>query len=210
MPGRSALGFLRRSPFSTSTCPSRNPLSGFGSPSEFHQRAPRGLLSAANLNVGCRFGSPFSSRGFFPSSVLPVVGSHITPVSSHLTGYVAPSGFLTLSTPCSPHDLPGLFHPGSAHGVSPFGALFLLPVPYALSSAASLLELTSTLPVGALLQGFAHRQESRPKPWGLATRLLRMPPWAFSPPRFLALRSDSLPFQATCHPLTRFVGLAAC
>jgi hypothetical protein len=46
-------------------------------------------------------------------------GEHHNPEETHLLGYVAPSGFLTLSTPCSPHDLPGLFHPGSAHGVHP-------------------------------------------------------------------------------------------
>jgi hypothetical protein len=32
---------------------------------------------------------------------------------------VAPAGFRTLSTPCSPPDLPGLFHPGPASGVHP-------------------------------------------------------------------------------------------
>jgi hypothetical protein len=58
-------------------------------------------------------------RGSFPFSVLPAVKSHIPPVSFHLTGYVAPLGFLNPSTLCSPHDLPGLFHPGSAHGVLP-------------------------------------------------------------------------------------------
>jgi hypothetical protein len=36
---------------------------------------------------------------------------------SQPTGRVAPSGFRTLSTLCSPRDLPGLFHPGPAPGV---------------------------------------------------------------------------------------------
>jgi hypothetical protein len=58
-------------------------------------------------------------RGFFPFSVLPAARSHLTPVSFHLTGYVAPLGFRTPSTPCSPHDLLGLFHPSPAHGVFP-------------------------------------------------------------------------------------------
>jgi hypothetical protein len=31
----------------------------------------------------------------------------------------ASPGFLTLSTPFALHDLPGLFHPGSAYGVLP-------------------------------------------------------------------------------------------
>jgi hypothetical protein len=39
------------------------------------------------------------------------------PDVSQFAGYAAPPGFLTLSALCSPHDLPGLFHPGSARGV---------------------------------------------------------------------------------------------
>jgi hypothetical protein len=42
-----------------------------------------------------------------------------SPARSQPSGYVAPSGFLTLSTPCSPRDLLGLFHPRSALGVNP-------------------------------------------------------------------------------------------
>jgi hypothetical protein len=71
---------------------------------------------------------PCSVRGSFPFSVLPVTRSHLAPAGSQPTGYVAPSGFRTLSAPCSPRDLPGLFHPGSAPGVplrglSPRGAV---------------------------------------------------------------------------------------
>jgi len=36
-----------------------------------------------------------------------------------LSGYVASSGFRSLSTLCSPRRLPGLFHPGPALGVHP-------------------------------------------------------------------------------------------
>jgi len=36
---------------------------------------------------------------------------------SQPTGYVASTGFLALSTPCSPRDLLGLFHPRCALGV---------------------------------------------------------------------------------------------
>jgi hypothetical protein len=56
----------------------------------------------------------FCPRQRFPSRAEP----H-TPDGSHTAGYVAPSGFLTLSTLCSPRDLPGLFHPGPALGVRP-------------------------------------------------------------------------------------------
>jgi hypothetical protein len=65
-----------------------------------------------------------------PYRVFPVWGSSVTPrfpdraalkyskteVSSTV---VAPSGFRTLSTLCSPPDLPSLFHPGPASGVHP-------------------------------------------------------------------------------------------
>jgi len=66
---------------------------------------------------------PCSVRGSFPCSVLPIARSHLPPAGSHPTGYVASPGFRTLSTPCSPRDLPGLFHPGSALGV-PLRGLF--------------------------------------------------------------------------------------
>jgi hypothetical protein len=48
------------------------------------------------------------------------------PGESHPAGYVAPTGFLALSTLCSPRGLPGLFHPGTAHGVLPFEASILV------------------------------------------------------------------------------------
>jgi hypothetical protein len=66
---------------------------------------------------------PCSVRGSFPFSVLLAVRSHLAPAGSQPTGSVAPPGFRTLSTLCSPHDLPGLFHPGSALGV-PLRGLF--------------------------------------------------------------------------------------
>jgi hypothetical protein len=71
-----------------------------------------------------------SFRGFFPFSVSQPRGATarpegLAPPETHLGGSVASSGFHTLATPCSPHGLPGLFHPGSAHGVLPFEALLL-------------------------------------------------------------------------------------
>jgi hypothetical protein len=62
--------------------------------------------------------STCSFRGFVPYSVY----NHKEPLISgsfHTAGYVASSEFLTLSTPCSPHGLLGLFHPSPAHGVHP-------------------------------------------------------------------------------------------
>jgi hypothetical protein len=91
----------------------RYPLSGFGSPTELHRyvTAERYCLALANQPLPLpRFLSPTAS--------LSHAEPH-TPGISQFTSCVAPSGFLTLSTPCSPRDLPGLFHPGSAPGVHP-------------------------------------------------------------------------------------------
>lgn len=62
--------------------------------------------------------STCSFRGFVPYSVYNHKELH-TSNGSQTAGYVAPSEFLTLSTPCSPHGLLGLFHPSPAHGVHP-------------------------------------------------------------------------------------------
>ena len=56
---------------------------------------------------------------FLPLQRFPSHEELLTSDGIQTTGYVAPPGFHTLSTPCSPHDLPGLFHPGTAHGVNP-------------------------------------------------------------------------------------------
>jgi hypothetical protein len=123
---------------------------------------------------------------FRPLQRFPDRGEPPTPARSQLTGYVAPSGFLTLPTLCSPHGLPGLFHPGPAHGVYPSGPCSprqcrtssLTPQP----SWSWLGRRGARLP----LQGLAHRQGSLPETWGLARTLRRMPPWASPPPGFLA------------------------
>jgi hypothetical protein len=100
-----------------------SPLSGFGSLSGFHRWTV--------ANAGGAVSDPkipddlpprlAPSRGFVPYRVFPVWGSAITKLhprgSASFT--VAPLGFRTLSTLCSPPDLPGLFHPGPASGVHP-------------------------------------------------------------------------------------------
>ena len=67
-----------------------------------------------------------------------------------LTPFVALTGFLSLSAPCSPPDRPALFHAGNAHGVSP-SEPFPLEEPYRLSAAFALLTFTvlprSVLPI---------------------------------------------------------------
>jgi hypothetical protein len=77
------------------------------------------------------------SRGLFPFSVFPAAVSYLNPVNTQFTGYVASSGFRTLSTLCSHRSLPGLFHPGPALGVSLRG-LDPPTTPYVLSNAESL------------------------------------------------------------------------
>lgn len=93
-------------------------------------------------------------RGFVPYSVC----NHEEPLtsdSSHTAGYVAPSEFLTLSTPCSPHGLPGLFHPGPAHGVRP-SRFYSLPAVVLPFGSRTLLGLASHTPKHELppFQGF--------------------------------------------------------
>jgi hypothetical protein len=76
-------------------------------------------------------------------------------------------GFLTSSTPCSPHDLPGLFHPGPAHGVFPSR-------PFSPRNAVRSLERRDPHAVGydanAVLppQGFARPEDPAHRAWGLA------------------------------------------
>lgn len=134
-----------------------DPLTDSRSPPEFHQHRTAGLIlfdrSAKDRNH--RTAACFS-RGFFPYSVLPATGSHQTPTSSQPVGCVASSEFRTLSTLCSPHGLPGLFHPGPAHGVCP-------PRPYSTNGAER--PFRHRVPLGVelgteyrlLLQGLAHR-----------------------------------------------------
>jgi len=96
-----------------------NPLSGFDSLSEFHPyitASNRDPILESRLNAPSEVSSPST----YLSREEP-----LNPGSSQLAGWVAPSGFLTPSTLCSPHGLPGLFHPGSAHGVWPSEAFLL-------------------------------------------------------------------------------------
>jgi hypothetical protein len=140
-------------------------------------------------------------RGSFPFSVFPTARSHIIPMSFHLTGHVAPLGFRTPSTPCSPHDLSGLFHPDPAHGVLPSRL-------YSPRNAVRSLERHNPHAIGhdanaaSPPQGFARPEDPALRPWGLAKDPSRMPPWDSSPPRFLALRAGYAPIIAHPHPHT--------
>lgn len=116
-----------------------------------------------------------SVRGSFPFSVLPVARSHLTPAGSQPAGYVASPGFRTLSTLCSPHDLPGLFHPGSAPGVplrglSPRGAVRSLErrTPPVFGSALSSLASPS---------GIEHTAQILHAGLGFSQVTAPLPPW---------------------------------
>jgi hypothetical protein len=147
-------------------------------------------------------------RGLFPFSVLPTVGSHLTRRDPASSGYVAPSGFLTLSTLCSPHGLPGLFHPGPAHGVSLRG--FHPPNGAVCSFERRLpLEVPSDASTPAASSGLSTPQESLPQTWGL-TRYLRGCLLGFRPLQgFLLLAVVRMPFGRTSHPLSRFSNAVA-
>jgi hypothetical protein len=147
-----------------------------------------------------------SVRGLFPYSVLPVARSHLHPAGSQPAGYVAPSGFRTLSTPCSPRDLPGLFHPGSAPGVPlrglsprdavrPFGRRTPRVFGAALASFAS-------------PSGIEHTTRILHAGPGFSRVTAPLPPWVFP------LRGFLLPAgvdRATSPPpLSRFFGHVAC
>jgi hypothetical protein len=125
-------------------------------------------------------------RGLFPFSVLPAMRSHIAPVSFHLTGWVAPLGFRTPATLCSPHDLPGLFHPGPAHGVSLRG--FAPPeTPFAFAGAVTLPRFTRLTSRAA--PGLCSFRGSRAVALGLASTtagcpLGVLPLRGFLPPTF--------------------------
>jgi len=134
-----------------------------------------------------------TSRGFFPFDVFPATRS-FCPASPTSTGPVPPSGFLTLSTSCSPRDLSDLFHSESAPGFRPSR----------LSSsrvAVRPLERRPPLVVGSSCRsflrstpGFDTPRKSRPGPWGLArcptdASLGFLPSEVSSPPGLLRRRN---------------------
>jgi len=176
------------------------PLSGLGSPTQFHR------LHTARMDDTEMPTLPCSVRGFFPFSVLPVARSHFAPAGSLPTGYVASSGFRTLSTLCSPHDLPGLFHPGSALGVplrglSPHGAVRSL-------ERRTPQVFDDVLADAASPTGIEHTVQILPAGLGFSQVTAALPPWDWPSrgvlPEPVVSRITSSP------PLSRFAGPAAC
>jgi hypothetical protein len=189
-------------PFLALTRAPGNPHTGFGSPSECHQynTASFVLLSAQAPEQKL---STCSFRGFFPCSVLPVTGSHITrrvpphPVRLRPQGF-SPSRRFAPPMTCQACSILVPLMGLTLQGFAP------LPVPYVLSNAASLLELAEYLTTQVLLQGFAHQAGSRALVWGLVRNQRQMPPWAFPPLRFLAHGSGRKRNRNRPSPLTLF------
>jgi len=83
-----------------------------------------------------------ASQGFFPFSTSGPERSRTSPGFAS-PGYVPPSGFRTLLTAFPASIPPGLFHPGSAHGVATLQSFLPSEEPVRLSTPAALLSLPS-------------------------------------------------------------------
>jgi hypothetical protein len=114
-----------------------------------------------------------ASQGFFPFSTSGSERSRTSPGFAS-PGYVPSSGFRTLLTACPAPIPPGLFHPGSAHGVATLQSLVPFEEPLRLSTPAALLTLPSparlaTFPGRRHAQNHGSRAQVRParprEPW---------------------------------------------
>lgn len=114
----------------------RNPLSGLGSPTEFHPCTTVGVVSRRNeIRI-----HPF--QGFFPYSVLPARRSHIPPTGPIPSVTLRPQ-VLSTSRRFAPHPAcRAYFIPVPLLGF-PLQGFSPATVPYALSSAGSLGVLAS-------------------------------------------------------------------
>jgi hypothetical protein len=174
-----------------------------GSPSEYHRYAPRRVATLRANPARCCYAL---LPRFVPLRRFPSHGEPPNPDASHSAGCVAPPGFRTLSTLCSPHDLPSLFHPGPVLGVNPSRS-------FSLTRAVRPLDRRDLPGV----QRAARKQLASPT--RLSTRpRSRMCRWGLAndpPDTSLGL----LPFEASCSngflrslavtPLTRFARIVA-
>lgn len=150
-----------------------------------------------------------SFRGFSPLQRFPSRAEPLSSGGSQPTGYVASPGFLTLSTLCSPHDLPGLFHPGPAPGVHSSRPCSSRDAVRRLQRRAPPGVPSRLRRAGPPLQGFDTSREARPRDPGFSRTHASVPPRASSPPRFLASgdRRVGQP-DISPHVLSRPVGLS--
>jgi hypothetical protein len=110
---------------------SSRPLQGIAAaPAACHRGVPRGSSARS------------ASQGFFPFSTSGLERSRTSPGFAS-PGYVPPPGFRTLLTAFPAPIPPGLFHPGSAHGVATLQSLAPPEEPLRLSTPAALLSFPS-------------------------------------------------------------------
>jgi serine/threonine protein kinase len=168
---------------------SSHPLTDFSSPSECH--LPRlyapSTLTHMSKHPSHRCSNAPSSE-VFSHTAFPAAWSHY-PGASQCIQCVAPTGFLTLSTPYSPCDLPGLVSSQIRSLGYPFKALLLALVPRALSSRRTSLTLSvHDFHVHASSSRPLTQCESRPPRLVIHLPYRRIPSWACAPPGFLVLR----------------------
>jgi hypothetical protein len=137
----------------------------------------------------CRVNHALLPR-FAPLRRFPNHGERPNPARCRLTGYATSSGFRTLTTSCSPHDLPSLFHLGPVLGVAPLRGFSPPLVPYILSDAATLARLASRLHAGPehlrlavdLLLRVLHTNKVAIPKVRISHNRSHRPPWGFPPP----------------------------
>jgi len=151
-------------------------------PAAFRYSLPhRGSQAVARDLASLNLARPFRARTGGPTSVqsdrlhpprLPAPSAHrasrIRSTRACRARHLPSSAFRTLSTACTPRRLPGLFHPGNAHGVQVFRALLLAGGRRPLSKPDALLpfrpDLRAPLSAGRVrgLQSFDLPGESAP------------------------------------------------
>lgn len=157
---------LRDTGFDLSKWLGRNPLTGLDSPSEFHQSTPQPV--AIHLVQALLESFLLLLPRFLPLQRIANDKEPLSSDGSQTTGHVSSSGFCTLSTLCSPPDLPSLFHLGPVLGVLPSRLL---------SARVAVRRLRRRFPHGvpfasrsrrSPLQGFNTTRAARPRQPGIS------------------------------------------